>query len=144
MPRRRRVWSSWNYMAGAGVSVTYWMNRLQGVRRDAPLFVSLNPLSAPRPEAVYGHFDYDHPVFDRAAIAAQARIGAIQGRGGIWYCGAWCGYGFHEDGLASGAAVAEALSVRSRPWGVVGEMSNAFANTTPDRPREVTPAIAAE
>jgi predicted NAD/FAD-binding protein len=145
MPRRRRVWSSWNAIADreGGVSVTYWMNRLQGIRTDAPLFVSLNPLSLPRPEAVYGTFAYDHPVFDRAAIAAQGRIASIQGRDRTWFCGAWCGYGFHEDGLASGVAVAEALAGRPRPWRIEGEMSNAFTNASPG-PAERVAAIAAE
>lgn len=123
MPRRRMAWSSWNYLAETGVSgpdagkfsVTYWMNRLQGIPVSTPLLVSLNPLREPRGAHVFARFDYDHPVFDADALRAQRLLGAIQGENGVYVCGAWCGYGFHEDGLASGLAVAELLGVR-RPW----------------------------
>ncbi len=120
MPRRRRVWSSWNYLSEADqagtrdVSVTYWMNRLQNLD-GPPLFVSLNPLRAPRPETVQGTFRYDHPVFDAAAIAAQALLPEIQGVNRTWFCGSYCGYGFHEDGLEAGFAVAAALGAPV-PW----------------------------
>ena len=127
MPRRRRVWSAWNYAAqGSGdaaeLSVTYWMNRLQTwLPDDAPLFVSLNPLVEPDPARVYGEFSYDHPVFDRAAERAQAEIWHLSGRRRTWFCGAHLGAGFHEDGLQSGLAVAEALGGVRRPWQVAGE-----------------------
>ncbi|MEO0999086.1 MAG: FAD-dependent oxidoreductase [Pseudomonadota bacterium] len=114
MPKRRRVWSSWNFLTdgtdGARpAQVTYWMNRLQGIRRDLPLFVSLNPGREPDPATVLGEWSYAHPYFDHAAFAGQRDIEAIQGRGGVWYAGAWLGYGFHEDGLRSGLRVAAAL-----------------------------------
>ena len=124
MPRRRAVWSAWNYLAGrdaAGdrrVSVTYWMNRLQGLPPDRPFFVSLTPLREPDPARVIREIEYDHPLFDRGTAAAQAALMEVQGRGGVWYCGAWCGYGFHEDGLAAAERVARGLGV-TPPWGDV-------------------------
>lgn len=121
MPRRRRCWASWNYVApsdrpdDAPASVTYWMNRLQGLDPAVPLFVSLNPAREPRPELVHGSFDYAHPILDAAALAAQARMPSIRGRGGVDYAGAWLGWGFHEDGLRSAIEAAAALGVRP-PW----------------------------
>lgn len=115
MPRRRTVWSSWNYLAdcdgpsGQRVSVSYWMNRLQNIPGETDYIVSLNPLQEPDPARVFAEFDYDHPVFDRATVAAQSGLDAIQGRDRLWFCGAWCGYGFHEDGLAAGERVARGL-----------------------------------
>ncbi|WP_181701850.1 NAD(P)/FAD-dependent oxidoreductase [Chthonobacter albigriseus] len=115
MPRRRSVWSSWNYLRRDGydargpVAVSYWMNRLQNIPEDKPLFVTLNPTTPPRADLVFGQYEYDHPQFDGAAIAAQKALPTIQGTNRTWYCGAWTGYGFHEDGLASGLDVAEAL-----------------------------------
>ncbi len=121
MPRRRRAWASWNYLASGQqpasrqVSLTYWMNRLQGIDPDCPLFVSLNPIVEPNPAHLFGVWDYDHPIFDVAATTAQRRLFMIQGRRRLWFCGSYCGYGFHEDALVSGLMVAEALGVR-RPW----------------------------
>jgi predicted NAD/FAD-binding protein len=119
MPRRRRVWSSWNYLGESGradaVSVTYWMNRLQGLEPRLPLFVSLNPLVEPDPALTHAAWRCSHPVFDQAALAAQAALPAIQGRRGLWFCGSWCGYGFHEDALASGLQVAARLGSPA-PW----------------------------
>jgi predicted NAD/FAD-binding protein len=113
MPASRRVWSSWNYMSEGGsdpaVSVTYLLNKLQPLPFSTPVFVSLNPVVEPRAELVLGEFDYSHPVFDARAIEAQQRLGGVQGRRGVWLAGAWTGYGFHEDGLKSGLAVAAAL-----------------------------------
>jgi predicted NAD/FAD-binding protein len=118
MPTARKVWSAWNYLsdgasAQARVSVTYWLNRLQPLPFTTPLFVSLNPLRAPGPRSVLAEFDYAHPVFDAAAIEAQRRLPALQGRRGVWFAGAWTGYGFHEDGLRSGLAVAAALRAKA-------------------------------
>jgi predicted NAD/FAD-binding protein len=121
MPRSRRVWSSWNYLARHGeggesaVSVTYWMNRLQGIESERSYLVSLNPLSPPREDRVIAEMAYEHPVFDLEAMAAQAQLPSIQGRDRLWFCGAWTGYGFHEDGLRSAVAVAEGLGVRDHP-----------------------------
>ncbi|MCS7100691.1 MAG: FAD-dependent oxidoreductase [Burkholderiaceae bacterium] len=116
MPRARRVWSAWNYLsdgaATAQVSVTYWLNRLQPLPFSTPLFVSLNPPRVPAPQRTLAEIEYEHPVFDQAAIDAQRRLPAIQGRHGVWFAGAWTGYGFHEDGLRSGQAVAAALAAQ--------------------------------
>lgn len=115
MPARRPVWSSWNYLAdrdglsGQRVSVSYWMNRLQNIPGDTNYIVSLNPLQQPDPARVIAELDYTHPVFDRDAVAAQSELDTIQGRDRLWFCGAWCGYGFHEDGLAAGERVARGL-----------------------------------
>jgi predicted NAD/FAD-binding protein len=122
MPKRRRAWASWNFLrwpretaAGNDVSVTYWMNPLQGIDDGKPLFVSLNPPIEPDPSLTFGKFMVEHPQYNAAAFAAQKRLGEIQGRRHTWFCGAWTGYGFHEDGLRSGLAVAEALGA-TVPW----------------------------
>lgn len=122
MPRRRRAWSSWNYVGGDdGFAATYWMNRLQNLGGPENVFVTLNPRTPLREEAVIAEFDYRHPMFDLAAAAAQEELWSLQGRGGVWYCGAHFGQGFHEDGLQAGLAVAEALGGVRRPWNVAGE-----------------------
>jgi hypothetical protein len=119
MPMRRKVWSSWNLMSrGAGdegrpVAVSYWMNRLQSLDPACPLIVTLNPHREPDPGLVHAAFDYAHPLYDGAAFAAQAAMDGIQGRGGVWYAGAWLGYGFHEDGLRAGLRVAAALGAKA-------------------------------
>ncbi|UCE32403.1 MAG: FAD-dependent oxidoreductase [Burkholderiales bacterium] len=115
MPLRRRAWAAWNYLsdgnpAAPKVSVTYWLNRLQPLPFRSAAMVSLNPLFEPRPEHVIAEFDYMHPLLDLAAGDAQQRLPAVQGRLNTWFAGAWTGHGFHEDGLKSGLAVAEALS----------------------------------
>lgn len=126
MPKRRKVWSAWNYAAQRGdsahqLSVTYWMNRLQHLPTQRDLFVTLNPLVEPDPERVYRRDIYHHPVFDAQAGAAQSRLWALQGRRNTWFCGAWFGAGFHEDGLQAGLAVAEQLGGLRRPWQVENE-----------------------
>ena len=114
MPTRRACWASWNYQGRTGqsapaVSVTYWMNRLQNIPDDVPLFVSLNPLHEIPEKHIFDETVLSHPVFDQAAIAAQERLPAIQGRRGAWFCGAYTRYGFHEDGLLSAVNVAKAM-----------------------------------
>ncbi len=127
MPRRRRVWSSWNYLrdgtadAERSVFVTYWMNRLQGIDPAQPLFVTLNPPREPAKGALLGEYSYDHPLLDSTAAAAQKRLWQLQGRHNTWFCGAYFGAGFHEDGLQAGLAVAEQLGDVRRPWQVAGE-----------------------
>jgi len=126
MPRRRRLWSSWNYLkngAGteAGLSVTYWMNRLQGLPGETNFFVTLNPAAEIHPKAVDGAFEYRHPVFDAAALAAQRELWSLQGQRRTWFCGSYFGHGFHEDGAQAGLAVAEQLGGIRRPWNVEGE-----------------------
>lgn len=138
LPRNRKVWASWNYIgqtsdtdqtSNAGqpriggqqqLSVSYWMNRLQHLPTRQPMIVTLNPFIEPEPGSVHASFLYDHPLFDRAALAAQQRLWPLQGQHNSWFCGAWCGYGFHEDGLQAGLAVAEALGGVARPWQVAG------------------------
>lgn len=131
MPRRRKVWSSWNYLTAArsaetgddpSVCVTYWMNKLQGfLPPDRDFFVTLNPVRPPRDRHVLRAFLYDHPVFDAAAAQAQARLTELWGERRTWCCGAWFGSGFHEDGLQAGLAAAEALGGVRRPWRVADE-----------------------
>ena len=116
LPRRKLAWAAWNYERAsngpkeqASVCLHYLLNRLQPLPFDTPVVVSLNPLLEPRANTVQGEFHYAHPVFDVAAIAAQKRLPALQGVARTWFCGAWTRYGFHEDGLMSGLAVAHAL-----------------------------------
>jgi len=121
MPRSQRVWSSWNYLASQGkdqvegVSVTYWMNRLQGLRSAKNYFVSLNPLQEPGAGSLISEMTYHHPVFDTGAMNAQRRLSEIQGRDRIWYTGSYFGYGFHEDALRASVELAERFGVRA-PW----------------------------
>ena len=128
MPRRRAAWASWNYTSGSDsygdatlprgdqkVSVTYWMNNLQNIDRRHPLFVTLNPEREPAEDKVVQNFLYDHPLFDAQALRAQASLPDIQGQLRTWFCGAYCGYGFHEDGLQAGLGVAAALGAPA-PW----------------------------
>jgi predicted NAD/FAD-binding protein len=115
MPKRRKVWASWNYLrssrpgSDAQVAVTYWMNSLQAIDPACPLFVTLNPEREPDPKLVFAEFRYDHPQFDGQSMAAQERMQTIQGDNNTFFAGAWTGYGFHEDGLSSGLAAAEML-----------------------------------
>ncbi len=121
MPRRRAAWSAWNYLRSseAGgeteVSITYWMNRLQGIDPQRPLFVSLNPTTEPREELVFGEWTFDHPQFDGPALSARARLDDIQRVRNTSFAGAWTGHGFHEDGLRSGLDAALALGA-TVPW----------------------------
>lgn len=121
MPKRRRVWSSWNYLQqqGAGaqsaVTVTYWMNSLQDLPKDRDVFVSLNPRVPPCESSILAELSYEHPMFDARATAAQHRIGEIQGTDRLWFSGAYLGYGFHEDGFRAAVNVARGFDVRP-PW----------------------------
>ena len=123
LPRDRKLWSAWNYFAGAvtddveqqPVGVSYLINKLQPLPFTAPVVVTLNPARAPDPAQVIAEFDYAHPIFDGPAIAAQQRLATVQGEGGIWLAGAWGSYGFHEDGLKSALRVANGLGVAA-PW----------------------------
>jgi predicted NAD/FAD-binding protein len=123
MPKRRAVWASWNYIgtrrdSDAGPCVTYWMNNLQNLRREKPIFVTLNPPRPPRHGTELFRQSYEHPLFDVRAMQAQRKLWSLQGVRRTWFCGAWFGAGFHEDGLQAGLAVAEALGGESRPWSV--------------------------
>lgn len=121
MPRRRQLWSAWNYLrrgrgVDAALSLTYWMNRLQPLATATDIFVTLNPKRDFAPGTVRQVIDYEHPLFDAAAFAAQRDIHRIQGTRHTWFAGAWLGHGFHEDGLQSGLEVAERLGGVQRPW----------------------------
>ncbi len=128
MPRQKRVWASWNYMGGgdAPVCVTYWMNRLQPLPTERQLFVTLNPTRDPAPANAIARIEYDHPVYDAGAIAAQQALWSLQGRRNTWFCGAYFGSGFHEDGLQAGLAVAEELGGVQRPWQVESASSRIY------------------
>lgn len=119
LPHRRAAWAAWNYESGArdgeqgsAVCLHYLLNQLQPLPWRQPVIVSLNPLREPDPARVIGRYDYAHPVFDEAAVRAQARLHEIQGTGGVWFAGAWTRYGFHEDGLLSGLTAAQGVIER--------------------------------
>jgi predicted NAD/FAD-binding protein len=137
MPKRRKAWAAWTHQgyadrAGEG-GVTYWMNELQSLS-GPPLFVSLNPVREPDPSLVLGEWDYEHPVFDVAAVRAQSELWSLQGEGGVWFAGAWFGSGFHEDGLQAGLAVAEQLGGVRRPWSVENESGRIVVGPIPTAP----------
>lgn len=134
MPKLRSIWSSWNYTSAgpdAPLSVTYWMNRLQGLPPSKSLFVTLNAVTPPRQELVYRRFLYEHPIFDLAAIRAQRDLWSLQGVRRTWFCGAYFGAGFHEDGLQAGLAVAEQLGGVRRPWTVENESGRIHVGPAP-------------
>jgi uncharacterized protein len=120
MPKRKAAWAAWNVLAcdnpDADLCVTYWMNILQPfIPFEKPLFVTLNPPEPIAEDKVFGRYRYAHPQFDGVAIEAQQRLDTIQGQNHTWFCGAWQGYGFHEDGVLSGLQVAQALGAKL-PW----------------------------
>lgn len=123
MPKRRRAWSSWNYVGpskmpkGACVPVTYWMNRLQKLDTNQDVFITLNPMEQPREELIERDILYTHPIFDQAAYDAQKELPTIQGQGGLWFAGSYFGYGFHEDALTSGLNAARAMGA-TLPWDI--------------------------
>lgn len=129
MPRRHGVWSSWNYLARSSGGdaeqrkpcVTYWMNQLQGLPGETPLFVTLSPLSEPAADKVHWRGVYEHPLFNAQTLAAQDRLWSLQGARNTWFCGSYFGSGFHEDAIQAGLAVAENLGGAKRPWVVDGE-----------------------
>jgi uncharacterized protein len=134
MPKRKAVWSSWNYIGGrrendsAPLCVTYWMNRLQNLPERHPLFVTLNACRDIREESVIGTYHYTHPLFDLSSMAAQREVWSLQGRRDTFFCGAHFGSGFHEDGLQAGLAAAEAATGLKRPWQVKDESARIFAD----------------
>ncbi len=118
MPKRKVVWSSWNYCESPAqrdgqIDLTYWMNKLQPIPQDDPHFVTLNSNREIRQELIYDQVTLHHPVYDLAALEAQKGVKAMNGTRGTWFCGAWMRDGFHEDGLSSGLDVAEAILSRS-------------------------------
>lgn len=125
MPRKRTWWSSWNYLGHTGdhseATVSYWMNALQDLPIKTDLFVTLNPPSSRALKGEIRREEYDHPMFDGAAMDAQKKLWSLQGAQGTWFAGAYFGAGFHEDGLQAGLAAAEALGGGRRPWTVAKE-----------------------
>ena len=124
LPRRKKVWSAWNYMAASGsgtdrpVAVSYLLNQLQPLPFKTPVIVTLNPHRSIDSSKVLAQFNYEHPVLDMRAARAQKMIGSIQGTHQAWFCGAWAGYGFHEDGLKSALRVARDFGM-TPPWDAV-------------------------
>ena len=127
MPKERRTWSSWNFLEAESetrkkaFSVTYWMNKLQNLETENDYFVTLNPNMRINPDKIILEQEYTHPFFDEKALKSQKFLWDLQGVARLWFCGSYFGYGFHEDGLQSGLAVAEALGSISRPWNVAGQ-----------------------
>ena len=119
MPKRKSVWSSWNYItetdSSGNLSVTYWMNELQKIKSNLPILLSLNPKKLPNPKLIYGQYTYSHPVFDSNAFQVQNNLSNLQGKNKIWFCGAWTGFGFHEDGIKSAAEIAQFFNIKL-PW----------------------------
>jgi predicted NAD/FAD-binding protein len=138
MPKRRQCWSSWVYQSDrqgdtSNRSVTYWMNSLQNIDERYPVFVTLNPARPIAPELVFDEHVFMHPVFDFDALRAQESLKAMQGRCNTWFCGAYMGHGFHEDGLVSAMHVANALGAPA-PWvGVSAAKSRRSPELEPSR-----------
>ena len=113
MPRSPRAWASWNSWIPprprGRATLTYDMNRLQSIETPEPLLVSLNMEEEVDPAKVLRRIVYHHPVFTPASVRAQRRHQELNGANGTHYCGAWWGYGFHEDGVRSAVAVCEHL-----------------------------------
>ena len=120
MPRLRKCWSSWNYLLdknseNSSVSVTYWMNTLQHIDKSSPVFVTLNPNKPIDENKIYDVHEFNHPIFDSAAIGAQSQIDEIQGEHNLWFCGAYLKYGFHEDGIWSAINMLNKMG-KETPW----------------------------
>ncbi|MFY0618391.1 NAD(P)/FAD-dependent oxidoreductase [Shimia sp.] len=113
MPHTKKCWSSWAYRSQNGaIGVTYWMNRLQNIDESDPLFVTLNPTQPIAQEAIYDDVTFSHPVFDKAALKAQAEIRGMQGLNNTWFAGAYNRHGFHEDGIHSAMQVVDLMNTQ--------------------------------
>lgn len=127
LPKRRKAWASWNYMASANSdvaskpTVSYWMNNLQSLNATTDYIVSLNPEISPDPNTILRSCVYEHPMFTAETLTAQHHLWSLQGNRNTWFCGAYFGAGFHEDAVQSGLAVAEQLAGVRRPWEVENE-----------------------
>jgi predicted NAD/FAD-binding protein len=124
MPQNTQAWAAWNYYTAntpdphRPVAVTYWLNKLQPLPFTTPLFVTLNPPEVIHSDKILAAFDYAHPQLDDGAYQAQKKLASIQGQNRVYFCGAWAGYGFHEDGLKAGIRVAKLLNAPI-PWSAV-------------------------
>lgn len=115
MPNLKKVWASWNYLEGNNnnqLSVTYWMNKLQNLDTKTNIFVTLNPFVKPSKNKIIKRIKYKHPMYDLKTFETQKKVKLIQGKNNIWYCGAYLGYGFHEDGIKSGLDVVNRILKR--------------------------------
>lgn len=138
MPQRRAAWSSWNYLGpetdkGGALCVTYWMNALQGIGGNRNYFVTLNPSRPPHSNVLHSEI-YEHPIYDVRALRAQVKLSELQGARNTWFCGSYFGAGFHEDALASGLSVAEALGGFKRPWQSRGDNVTSSADIAKQEP----------
>ena len=121
MPREQKCWASWVYLSEGRedhkqtVALSYWMNNLQGLDPAYPVIVTLNPGRRPQEDLILDEHTFSHPIFDVKAIKAQKKIQSIQGKNGLWFCGAYQRYGFHEDGLLSAVNIAKKMDVEI-PW----------------------------
>jgi predicted NAD/FAD-binding protein/cyclopropane fatty-acyl-phospholipid synthase-like methyltransferase len=107
-----------NSNTSAAVCVTYWLNNLQRLGESAPdLFCTLNPIHPPKPESVVRRLTLSHPIFSMASARAQERLPSLQGKGNVYFAGAWCGYGFHEDGIKAAVDVCARIGAGPPPWG---------------------------
>jgi predicted NAD/FAD-binding protein len=119
MPKARNAWASWVYSSNNQskniLSVSYWMNNLQNIDNNFPLFVTLNPNQEINNKDIFAKIQYHHPVFDNNALKAQKKLSEIQGIDDLYFCGAYHGYGFHEDGLNSAIKVLTKMQIKI-PW----------------------------
>lgn len=141
MPKRKAAWASWNVLKTPNsdeITLTYWMNLLQSLPKERPLFVTLNPATRPDEEKTFAEFSFDHPQFDIAAEAAVRTLKADNGKQGLWFAGAWLGSGFHEDGLKSGLEAALSLGGEV-PW----EAAN-ITLRTPERSARIVSDVSKE
>jgi predicted NAD/FAD-binding protein len=130
MPKSKKVWASWNFTAHKNsqeneeeknsynlknTSFTYWMNNLQNIDKKYPLFITLNPLKTIDEKKIFAKFEYSHPLYNVNSFDFHRKIATIQGKNNMYFCGAYLGYGFHEDGLLSAINVAKMFDV-SPPW----------------------------
>ena len=129
MPRQKALWASWNYVGDnpeGGCVVSYWMNLLQKLETPKPMLLTLNPQTMPREDLIYSQHDYEHPLFNAASLRAQRQLWRLQGQRNTWFCGAYFGAGFHEDGLQAGLIAAEGAGGVRRPWTVEDESGRIF------------------
>ncbi len=126
LPKRQKAWASWNYIEHpdgeqGDPAISYWMNLLQPLPVETPVIVTLNPTREIDPATILGKYEYEHPVMDTMAMQARSKVWDLQGQQNMWFCGAYLGDGFHEDGIQSGLAVAEMLCGIRRPWQKEGQ-----------------------
>ncbi len=144
MPKRRAAWASWNVMKGErdDVCITYWMNRLQKLPKDRPVFVTLNPVHQPDAAKTFGVYQFDHPMFDTPSAAARRTLTRLQGQDSLFFAGAWLGDGFHEAGLRTGLEAAFALGGRV-PWQATTQYTHTLQPAERARPTPLVSEVVA-